>query len=289
MIYALFSESNTKTIKMKNTIAILALLLVPTLALAVSVNPNGQEATGAMNSEIDGGESTPSVRRLQDARQQVNKVNERAQEVENRANELQQQGQERVDEVRQEAEERQAEVENRREEVQSRVCETTELRIQNQIRRYDIIRQNHQARNQRVVTRLNEVMLRLESEGIDVSGLRESIQGLQATVDSFEVSAQDYINLLIESENFACRDSEGEFKSRLQSARDIAPQIRGNILSIREYFQAEIRPELEAIRTQLEAQRAVEQTEASTPGVPTQRNNSEDAGEVQGGSIPVTP
>lgn len=282
---------------MKYKILILVLLLAPTVALAVAADTSSGEVPGATAGQEGTTSSDPinnSVRRLQDAREQVNQVNERAQELESRSVELQQQGQERVQnaeeraaQIQEQAQERQAEAEVRRQETQERVCQITEQRIQNQIRRYDIIRENHQRRNQRVVTRLNEIMLRLESDGIDVTSLRESIQGLQATVDSFEVSAQDYINLLIESENFACGESEGEFLSRIQSARELAPQIRGNVLSIREYFQTEIRPELEAIRTQLEAQRAAEQ-EASAPGIPTSGNNPEDAGQVQGGPEPLT-
>lgn len=257
---------------MKYTFAGLILLIVPTIAFAVSVNPDGREVPGAMaeqDSTIDNGQAVPSVRRLQDAREQVNQVNNRAEEVEGRALEIQQQTQERVTEVRQQLEDGQVDREQRREQT----CQIAEQRIQNQIRRYDIIKSNHQARNQRVVTRLNEIMLQLESEGIDVTELRTAIQGLQTTVDSFEVSAQDYINLLIESENFACGQSEGEFLSRIRSAREIAPQIRSNVLSVREYFQNEIRPELEAIKIQLEAKKTAEQSEAVSPGISTEGSN----------------
>lgn len=268
---------------MKYTLAVLILLTVPTIVFAVSVNPDGREVPGSMvgqdstttNSAIDDGQAIPSVRRLQDAREQVNQVNERAEEVESRALEIQQQSQERVTEVRQQLEERQVDREQRLEQT----CQIAEQRIQNQIRRYDIIKANHQARNQRVVTRLNEIMLRLESEGIDVTELRTAIQGLQTTVNSFEVSAQDYINLLIESENFACGQSEGEFLSRIRSAREKAPQIRSNVLSVREYFQAEIRPELEAIKVQLEAKKSAEQSETTPSGIPIEATDPSQQGQ----------
>jgi chromosome segregation ATPase len=233
---------------------LLLIILLPSLALAVSGQPDPtvlpQEPINPTTSSLENTLPQPPLRRVESAREQVNQRTQEAQRLETG-----------VDTINSsEAPQRQVEANQRRQESRERVCENTAKRLENQIRRYENITQNHQTRHQRVITRLNQLTLKFESEAINTAELKSATQELQVKSDQLEQNLQNYINTLIESENLACEQDQAKLRETLQTAQAMTPAIRAEILAIRTFFQTDILPIMLSIRTELEERRSQTQT-----------------------------
>lgn len=148
-------------------------------------------------------------------------------------------------------------------------CENIEKRVETRVRRYE----NKQAQHRNVfgglLTRMEDLVTRFQTEGLDTSKLEASLQVLREKVGNLETEHQTFIDGLKATEAIACGESEEEFRGKLGEARKMTTEVRNGIVEIREHYKNVVRVEILALRDQLE-------------GIEEEADESEDDGEAQG-------
>lgn len=163
--------------------------------------------------------------------------------------EIKQKIEDKKDSIQERKEER---VQNREEKME-RVCENIQSRVRTRINRYENSKNAHVKVFSNILNRLNKTVQRFEDMKLDVSKLKADVVVLESKIDKLYTDHDTFISELQTTEDFACGKSEGEFKAKLGEARKIAPEVKGDILDIREYYETTIRQDLLDLRAQIEA------------------------------------
>lgn len=141
--------------------------------------------------------------------------------------------------------------EEKKEERQEGNCKNVEKQIQNRINRYGNSHDRHVKILNNMEEKLARIISRFEIRDLDVSELRADAKTLSDMIDSVVATHQAFLSALKESENYACSESDDEFKNKLGESRRILPEVKEGIEDIREYYKDTIRPDLLELRRQL--------------------------------------
>lgn len=142
-------------------------------------------------------------------------------------------------------------VENREERKEKR-CENVEKRVQTRINRYENNHSRHVKILENMEARLAKVITLFDEKGLDVSKLEADTATLSDMIDDVVATHETFVGELGKSENYACGESEGEFKKQLSKARRVLPEVKEGIEQIRTFYKDTIRPEILDLRSQLE-------------------------------------
>ena len=137
-----------------------------------------------------------------------------------------------------------------RERLSDTVCKRIEGRIDERTGRFDDTKAKHVENYKNLQDRLTKAMARWESRGYDVSALRADLPGLDAKVKQFATDYAAFIAQLRKTRALPCGDSEGAFRDGMKEARRLLEIVHADAKAVREYYAAEIKPDLEAIRGQ---------------------------------------
>lgn len=152
--------------------------------------------------------------------------------------------------VREQAMERKEEVkENIAQRVENR-CELLTTRIDNKIDTFEANKQDHIDNYNAIKARLENAMITLTEKGYNVSSLQEHVSIWDGMIKEYAVSYQAFIDVLYESKDYACGESEGAFKDAMNRARMQILEARQQRLEIRNYYQTVIREDIKALREQ---------------------------------------
>lgn len=164
-------------------------------------------------------------------------------------------------------EEKKAEIEAKKEERIQERCDQVEARIQNRISN---LNQNHENRKEaygQIENKIENLIANLKKQGVDTTSLENKFQEFQTLINSFYSEHDVLMTELNATEDYACGQSEGEFKNQLKEAREQLKIAHNARVKARNYFFQELRPELLQIREQLMQQNGVdsdEETNAET-------------------------
>lgn len=139
--------------------------------------------------------------------------------------------------------------ENIAERVENR-CELLTTRIDNKIDTFEGNKQDHIDNYNAIKARLENAMINLEEKGYDVSSLREHVLVWDGMIKEYAISYQEFIDILYESKDYACGESEGAFKDAMTRARMQLLEARQMRLEIRNYYQTVIREDIKDLRDQ---------------------------------------
>ena len=158
-------------------------------------------------------------------------------------------------------------------------CQNIEKRIETQTNRYENNKQMFLTVFGNMKARLERLSERLASKGIDVTKLNQDIQTLDTKIAKLTQDHDTFIAGLKDvqaSAPTACGTSKGEFMGKLLGSRKVSLTVEQDRLDIRSFFQTTIRPDILAIRKQLESQKTTASTTpvtttttAATPTTPT--------------------
>ena len=123
-----------------------------------------------------------------------------------------------------------------------RRCDVIENRIAVQVARYENNAQKHTARYERMIARLNALVARLQADDVDTTELEAAIAVLDEKIQLFAHNAASYIESLRATQDFACGESEGDFREALAESRSLLQILRENAVDIRTYWQETLRP-----------------------------------------------
>ena len=162
-------------------------------------------------------------------------------------------------EIKEKIEQKKADLEEKREEkVQAmekrmeRVCENVEARVRTRVNRYENNKNAHMNVFSNMLNRLQRVVDRFKEAKLDTTELEKNVTALEVLIDKLYADHDVFISDLKETQDYACGKSEGEFKAKLGVARKVMPEVRTDIVEIREYYKSTVRPEILDLRSQLE-------------------------------------
>ena len=129
-------------------------------------------------------------------------------------------------------------------------CDIITNKIDLIITKYDVNKEKHITRYQNIYNSVNELSVKLEKNGYDVTELNTDLKTLDQYIKEFSTEYTAFVDQLRASQQYACANSEGEFAKSVASARSYLLQARETTLSIRILVNDEIRADLQAIKNQ---------------------------------------
>lgn len=132
-------------------------------------------------------------------------------------------------------------------------CEIITTKIETATARFENNKKRHVEQYQKTVDNTKALISKLESEqpSVDLTALKANLQTLQDKVTKFATDYKAYIDQLNLTKNYACGNSEGEFKAALKEARAKLKIVRADTLDTRNYIQTTLRPEIQKVRDQI--------------------------------------
>lgn len=142
---------------------------------------------------------------------------------------------------------------NKKDKIEERVekrCDVVNNHINNRINRYDENYEEVEASMDRVTTRTDEFVDRLEKKGYDVSQIREDLSTLKDMRNTRRSLYTTFIEKLRITQQYDCGDSEGAFREALQEARTALTDWREQVKATREFINSTLRTHLEELKEQ---------------------------------------
>ena len=127
-------------------------------------------------------------------------------------------------------------------------CDNITNRIELIILKYNNNKDRHIERYQNISKTLSELITTLESNGYDVKQLQEDVDQLNVYIKEFSTEYSNFVEQLELSQEYACANSEGDFRRTVENARSYLLQARETALDIRILINDEIRTDLEDLK-----------------------------------------
>lgn len=153
------------------------------------------------------------------------------------------------------------EVTERKEQRVHALCDVIEERVQSKITRFEQNKDDHVDKYERVRQKLEDVVEKLEDEGFDVTDLKEHLLEFDQMIKDYAQMYVDFIESLENTQNYACGESEGDFKEALEKSHELLRMVREKRKELREYYRDVIRQDIKDLRQQAAAMYEVSEGE----------------------------
>lgn len=104
-----------------------------------------------------------------------------------------------------------------------------------------------------ILAKLNELLTNLQNQAFDTTQLQQNVTALTEKTDNYDATMKTYVQALDDLTVIDCAKDPTSFKAALEVARTDHDKLRTSISDIRTFVTNTIKPQLQAIRTQLEA------------------------------------
>lgn len=138
-----------------------------------------------------------------------------------------------------------------REQVKERRCERTESRIRTRVGRYENKKDQHKRVFDKIILRVETLAERFEESNLDVSQLKADLKIFEGMVADLHEEHDSLIAGLKETQEQACGESEGEYRKQLGEARRMVPEVRAELIKVRDYYRTVIRVDILDLREQI--------------------------------------
>jgi hypothetical protein len=145
-------------------------------------------------------------------------------------------------------------------------CKNIELRIDTRIKRYENNRQMFENVFGNMIARIQRLIDRLKTKGVDTSKLAADLQTLKVKVDKLLADHKIFMQNIGDAKNIACNENDltgSEVRAKVGEARKVFMTLTQDRLEIRNFYQSNIRPDIMAIRKQLADQKTGENSETT--------------------------
>lgn len=130
-------------------------------------------------------------------------------------------------------------------------CDIIGKNVDKRISNFDKSKAKHVEQYQKMYNRITALVTKLEGEGYDVAQLKIDLIQLDTLIKKFSSDYAVYIAGLRDTKEFTCGRSEGEFKAKLGIARAQLKVVHDDSVAIRTFWAKTIKPEIEALKTQV--------------------------------------
>ncbi len=137
-----------------------------------------------------------------------------------------------------------------RDKVVENSCERITEKIDNQIARWEGNESGKHKGYNGVVVSVQNMLKRLEGKGYDLTDLKVALQNLNNAILKRHEDAKVLINLLKDTKQYACGNSEGAFRDALKKAQEQWRVVAADTKEIRNIWQNQVRPEIRKLKEQ---------------------------------------
>lgn len=103
--------------------------------------------------------------------------------------------------------------------------------------------------------KLTEVISRLKAKGYDTSKLEEDLVTLKTKTDTCKTAYGQFIAKLGATKNFACGQSQGQFKAALQAGKDEMRKAQAACKDAKNFLETILKKDLQTLRNQVKENR----------------------------------
>ena len=146
---------------------------------------------------------------------------------------------------------------SKKEEVKAKIeekveqrCTILETNIDTRIARHENNKDRHLQAYQNTKEQVKNLVDRAKEAGYDTSQLETDLQTMDQKIRDFSAAWNTYFELLQKTKEYACGESEGEFRTALKTARDQLRVVRQHAAEIRNFYQTVIRPDIQDLKSQ---------------------------------------
>lgn len=150
-----------------------------------------------------------------------------------------------------------------RQENKSEYCEEIATRMEAKVETFEQRNRAHSYRYQLMVERLESVLERFNENGYDVASLETALQGLQERIEAVQTAQQDFLTVIKEAQEFKCENTDTVFRDNKVNAEDELSAVREAKQELRTYFENEVIPAIQQLRSQLPSASESATTETS--------------------------
>lgn len=133
--------------------------------------------------------------------------------------------------------------------VQQR-CEKRTQVIDARISKFNTNKEKHINNYNSMKQKLTNLIAKLQAKGYDVSKLQADGKTWDEKVKKYAADYAAFIAKMTETKNYVCGESEGNFASALNQARQLLVVVKQSALDMRTFHLTVIRPDMQALRSQ---------------------------------------
>ena len=130
-------------------------------------------------------------------------------------------------------------------------CKNVESRIEAKMNKYEEGNISVENVHKKLRERIQNMVTRLENNGIDASKLESDLATLEQKINQVASSYDTFISGLKETKTYACGESQGQFRTKLQEATKLMANVRTGRQETRSFVTGTIIPDIQALREQL--------------------------------------
>ncbi len=167
-----------------------------------------------------------------------------------------------------------------KEELSSAVQQRIKLRclaVQTNIKalnvRVETVQTKRGAAYEKILTKLEDLTVKLDAKAYDTTSLKENISTLSAKVDAYKAAMDDYSQAVEDLTVIDCAQDPTSFKAALEEARTQHEALVGSVRDIREFVLNTIKPQLQVIRADFVK---AKEAETTTTTETTETNTAEE-------------
>lgn len=139
------------------------------------------------------------------------------------------------------------------EEKKGEVCSALDSRIDARLSTFDGRFKAHTEVYDAHKAKLTQISVKLQAEGLDVSELNSDIAILEVKIDKFKADKAAVEAALNNTKNFACGESQGQFKDALKSLRDAQKIVVVDAKDIHDYIANTLKKDILALQAEYKA------------------------------------
>lgn len=158
------------------------------------------------------------------------------------------------------------EIQAKKDEKEEVKCEKIKEKINSQLTQFENNQQNRKKAYEQIQNKLNNLVINLKKQGLDTTGLENTLADFKNQLQNFYTEHEELMTQLRATQNYACEESDGQFKGELKKTREQLRIAHRERLELRKQFVEEIRPALLELRNQIQTQNTDESsTEDNNP------------------------
>jgi hypothetical protein len=129
-------------------------------------------------------------------------------------------------------------------------CQAMTQRIETAIARFNNNKDGHTTRYLKIAEHLKNINEKLTAKGYDTTKTEADYKILNEKIVKASADYSTFISKLGETKQYACGQSQGQFRTALQAAKAQLKIYREDVADIRNYYQTVVRPDAQALRDQ---------------------------------------
>lgn len=150
-------------------------------------------------------------------------------------------------------------------------CQEAQTKTAEQIKKFDGMKSEQDARYARFVKKLELAITKLNAEAVDTTKLQQDKEKLVALIAELSAALGDYADAVAVAQQLApnCGSAQGEFKAALQATRTQMQIVRTKAQAIRTFMNGTLKEDLQAARRGLRTSKPIVSPKPTTSPSPT--------------------